>query len=1686
MPFIGKCMKTVFYFLLLLPLSVAPSLLFGQCQTNVDFNSWVQEGRPNNGSWAVQGGGTSVNQTINGDPTFYVSPDTFINVAIEGSFRVNTSSDDDYIGFVFGFKNPTGNSTQYDTYLFSWKRTSQNKYTSTGILARAEEGMTLAKVTGNISTANDILTNFWGHQNTAGKYEVLGTNYNTNQGWNSFTTYTFQLVYTSTRATILVNNQVIFDVPGCYERGRFGFYNYSQSDVNYSNFSYRLISNFEPEKYQLCLDVSTRINFTDSTCAGSASAISNIASWRWDFGDGGTSTQINPSHAYATTGFKDIKLVITDINGCKDSVTKQIEVFPLPVVDLGPDITKCPNEYVWLNANIPGGVAYNWTPPSGLTSIGTSTTRSNTPINTSYAVRVTDSIGCISLDTIEVLIHPFLPTAVGSAVRCFGGTDGLGVAALQGTSPYNFQWKNVSGQVVKSTVNWPFGADTVAGLPAGQYFVDISDGNGCDTTLSITITQPAAPLSATPTAVTDILCNGAATGRFTVNAAGGTPPYSYSLNGGAFGTTTTFTGLMAGTHTVLVQDAQACQTTMSVTLTQPTPLVASIGAQRNVPCAGDSTAYVRIVGTGGRTNYLYSINAGQFVPNNVFTGLWAGMHQLQVQDANGCIASVSVTITQSPALGLSLISQVDVNCFGDNTGVLNLQANGGNPNYSFSLDGTNFQPSATFSNLAAGSYSVTVQDDSACQAVLSPLTIQQPVQLAVADTFQSNVDCNGNNSGLVRLMGSGGHPGYLYAIDGMNFSPNSFFSGLSAGNYTVTIQDDSLCLATHAITITEPPVLTANIAFLQNVDCNGNSSGIVRIHASGGTAPYAFSLNGVTFSSDSTIRNLPAGNHTITVRDDSSCTTTVAVTITEPQPLVALFVGKTDVDCFGNANGSLTVSAMGGSTPYMYSLANVTTFRNSGTFLQLAPTNFRVIVRDSQLCRDTLSVSITTPTGLTVNIDSVIHIGCKGDSTGKISITPSGASPPYEVSFDAVNYFPIQLLAGLPAGNYPMRVRDALNCIAAFSIDVSEPSALVGGLKYQRDVACFGDSTAYIALSASGGQGNYRFTVDSLNFFSDSTLVNLPAGAYNAIILDDSSCHISFPVTISEPPLFTSVVQNLGNISCYGLADGSISLASQGGVAPYAFSFDGGPFGPDSSFFNLDAGNYALTARDDSACTVDIPVTILEPDSLILSVVEQINVACFGDSSAQITLQHTGGWNPHSYSVNGGAFSASNIFSDLPVGNYSFTVRDDSSCTDQLTLTVTEPPLLTVDLKDQLNIDCFGNLSGAFSVSPAGGTPAYAFSIDGVNFGADSSFSQLPAGNYSLTIRDDSSCTQTLDVTLTEPDSLIVTALGVDVRCFEGMDGSVSADIQGGTTPYEILWNTLPAQMTQTLRGLSKGVYAVSITDSLGCTDTSSVFIDHPPLLELSLADSVHPYCDWPNGSISVSASGGVSANYQFQWDTDPPVFEPNVAELLEGIYTVVVADENGCLDSLSVEIFNTPPAVPFFFTDPPYDTTILLSKANIQFINASEGAVAYLWNFGDNLGGSGLENPFYTYTEAGKYPVTLIAYNKYYECPADTTIILDIVPDGIVFFANAFTPNDDGYNDVYYFVGEGIASMEAQIFSRWGKRIALLSNPADGWNGRYDNIGEAVPEGVYTYIMRATLNNGSKIERSGTITLIR
>src|SRR5437667_7257031 len=364
-----------------------------------------------------------------------------------------------------------------------------------------------------------------------------------------------------------------------------------------------------------------------------------------------------------------------------------------------------------------------------------------------------------------------------------------------------------------------------------------------------------------------------------------------------------------------------------IDVTQPASAVgSSITSQTNVGCFGGSTGSVTVAGSGGTPSYTYSIDGTNFGVSGTFNNLAAGPYTVTVKDANGCTHVQPVPITQTAAaVSASISSQTNVACFGGSTGSVTVAGSGGTGPYTYSINGTTFGASGTFSSLAAGSYTVTVKDANGCTTTQA-VTITQPASAVSASiSSQTNVACFGNSTGSVTVAGSGGTAPYTYAIDGVTFGNSGTFNNLAPGSYTIAVKDANGCTTTQGVTVTQPAsALGSSISSQTNVACFGNSTGSVTAAGSGGTAPYTYSKDGVTFGASGTFSNLAAGGYTITVKDANGCTTTQPVTIT--QPAVALgssISSQTNVACFGGSTGSVTVAGSGGTSPYTYAIDGI-------------------------------------------------------------------------------------------------------------------------------------------------------------------------------------------------------------------------------------------------------------------------------------------------------------------------------------------------------------------------------------------------------------------------------------------------------------------------------------------------------------------------------------------------------------------------------------------------------------------------------------------------------------------------------------------------------------------------------------------------------------------------------------------
>jgi gliding motility-associated-like protein len=455
------------------------------CLTDVDFGTWQLVGNPANGNWLVQAGGAQLRQTVNGNPTFFVTPVDYINVRMKGRMRT-TDGDDDFIGVVFGLKQPLGNSTQYDTWLFDWKQTNQN---SNGFVGY--EGFALSRILGNIPNTTAALSpTFWGHTNTP-EFTVVATDYSTSNGFVRNQYHDIEVLYTTTRAVIIVDNDTIFDIADCFEPGRFGFYNYSQPDVYYTDFTYELFTSFELEADEVCVGDTTRITFFEPCSPNND--LTQFDELRWDFGDGTTFTNnaitvdnVNPTHVYAAAGNYTIRLIALDNLGCRDTVYRSVEILPLPNPNFNVTDQCFQDVTQFTDASNTGGypiTGWQW-------DLGDGSTSALQDVSHTYAASGTYNVSLIATDAFgcqDTVIQPTDIYALPVAAFAFVGVcDGEPMDLLDVS-------QDVSGIV---TTTWDLGDGSTATTPlvshlyaaAGTYSVtlDVTSGEGC----LAQITQP--------------------------------------------------------------------------------------------------------------------------------------------------------------------------------------------------------------------------------------------------------------------------------------------------------------------------------------------------------------------------------------------------------------------------------------------------------------------------------------------------------------------------------------------------------------------------------------------------------------------------------------------------------------------------------------------------------------------------------------------------------------------------------------------------------------------------------------------------------------------------------------------------------------------------------------------------------------------------------------------------------------------------------------------------------------------------------------------------------------------------------------------------------------------------------------------------------------------------------------------
>ncbi len=1201
-----------------------------------------------------------------------------------------------------------------------------------------------------------------------------------------------------------------------------------------------------------------------------------------------------------------------------------------------------------------------------------------------YIVRIRDNNAC-TYDVAVTIIQPSTMLTgnidAQTDVACFGDASGsVIVSGSGGTSPYTY---SLNGAPYQASGNY-------SDLSAQAYLVIVQDINGCIDNVNVTITQPAAPLIGSISSQTNVACFGDASGSVTVEGVDGTGPYEYSIDGGTtYQVSGTFAGLDANSYTITIRDASLCTFDVAVTITQPAEaLSGSIASQTDVGCFGDASGSVTVARTGGTAPYQYSIDGGTtYQGSGSFASLAANNYTVRIRDANTCIFDVPVSITQAAgALSGSIASQTDVGCFGNSIGSVTVAGVDGTAPYQYSIDGGSYQLSGIFSDLSANNYTVTIRDANSCTYDVN-VTISQPAS-AVSGliTSQTNVACFGDASGSVSISGAGGVPGYQYSLNGGSYQASETFSGLTANNYIVTIQDNNSCTFDAAVMITQPAAaLSGSITAKTDVACFGDASGSVAVSGADGTAPYQYSIDGgTTYQGSGTFAGLAATNYTVRVSDANSCIYDVAVSITQPAAaLSGSITAQTDIACFGDASGSVTVTGVDGTAPYQYSIDGGTTYQGSGSFIGLAATNYTVSVRDANSCIYDVAVSITQPAAaLSGSITAQTNVACFGDASGSVTVTGADGTVPYQYSIDGgMTYQVSGTFAGLAPNNYTVRVSDANSCIYDVAVSITQPAAaLSGSITAQTDVACFGDVSGSVTVTGADGTEPYEYSIDGGTTYQVSgSFAGLEANNYTITVRDASLCAFDIAISIIQPSAAIFISGSITDISCNGLNDGTLTIVASGGTIPYEYSIDGGVnyLNNGGSFTGLSAGEYDVMVRDVNGCTaLGSTVSIIDPVAISIDSEIPTDITCNGTNDGTITIVALGGTTPYEYSIDGGVNYLNNEgnFTGLSAGDYDVMVRDVNGCTAiGSTVSILDPVAISIDSETPTDISCNGANDGTIAIVASGGVLPYEYSIDGgTNYLSNGgTFSGLSAGDFEVIVRDARGCTffgSTL--TITEPTLITLSASITNVSFNVGNDGAIDLTVSGGVGPYTYVWSSLdgsglvPGDEDQS--GLTAGTYDVIVTDAIGCDANGSYLITE--LLDVTVTGvTTDLTCNASgDGTIVLTVEGGTSP-YTYNWSTSNGngivQGQKDQSTLSAGDYNVIVTDVNMVTGTVGFTL-NEPAAIVINVT--VSDVSCYGDNDGEANVSASGGAGTFTYEWSNGQNGSNVSN-----LPVGNYTVT-------------------------------------------------------------------------------------------------------------------
>ncbi|MBL7773434.1 MAG: choice-of-anchor L domain-containing protein [Chitinophagaceae bacterium] len=1216
---------------------------------------------------------------------------------------------------------------------------------------------------------------------------------------------------------------------------------------------------------------------------------------------------VNYTGVFFGLGVGQYTLTATDTNGCVVTAVFQINQ-PPPItwttVTVNP-VSCIPNTDGSILVGATGGNGqfdYKLMPGNVQNTTGSFP---NLPVGT-YTVTAKDFLNC-TLTTIVTIIQGVQvnATATTTPATCVPGCDGTSsITASGGNAIYTYSNNGSAFQAINGFSN----------LCSGSYTVIIKDGNNCTGTVAYTISTANGPsvLNAAPGMVS---CFGGSNGSLSASVVGGVGPFNYSLQPGAITNTTgLFTGLNATAYTIQATDANGCSISTIALVPQPTQIQFSTATTAPVSCFGGSNGQITSTASGGTGAVQYSLLPGNITNTfGTFSGLTAGIYTIQATDANGCSTSTLVTVIQPNILVFAVAQTTPVSCYGGNNGSILLNTSGGTTSIGYTLQPGNItNNTGSFTNLIVGTYTAIATDANGC-SVTTVLTMNQPTPLQITGVSSTIPTCVPGGDATLTITASGATPPYSYSVNAGPFQTGNVINNLSLGNYTITVKDANNCTATSVTQIISPnsPIITS--VTTTPASCIPGCDGTATITSSNGTGLHQYALNGFAYQVSNLFQNLCLNTYTVSVKDANGCTGSSVFTIVNPAPPVITNIISTQASCLPGCDGSLTVQSSGGSGATSYSLNGIS-FQSSSVFLNLCAALYTITVKDTAGCSSAMPAAVTTTVGPVLTGTNHTNVLCYGQSTGSISLSVFGGTAPINYVLNPLGITSnVSSFNNLPANTYSVLATDAHGCTLSTSITLTQPPPLQFGAPSFQPPVCAGNANGSILAPVSGGSGSITFGIlPSGTYVPPSSFIGLSGNTtYTITATDGNGCSISTTLFIPDPlPVVLNTV-SADSVTCFGLANASVSAAGNGGTGTLTYTLL--PVNQSNSsgnFINLSGGNYTVVLTDANGCSVSSTTSVFEPTPIVLLNATSSNITCYGLQNGSIQVSASGGMPSLSYTLNPGTVVNSNgLYSNLSANTYTVLVKDANNCSLSTLLSILEPPLVHFNNVITNNVQCSGLQNGVVTASASGGTGILTYNLVPGNISnTNGQFSGLGVNTYTITATDVNGCTTVTTIQVTQPPPLDLMLDSIHhITCFSGNDGFIGAHAVGGTPAYT--FTLLPSNLsnsTGSFNLLTANTYMLKVTDAQGCKDSIfPITLVQPPQIIFTQVDHEDITCYYDStGSITVAATGGTGTlTYSINPTSGTQVSTGNFQNMVAGTYTVTVKDIKNCTISTVVII---------------------------------------------------------------------------------------------------------------------------------------------------------------------------------------